>query len=87
MTATALCPPRWAGRSPAQPGGGPRPVSALAGPHAPASPDAAAAIDRLRATAARTLSEHVGRDGTCTRCRLPWPCDRAHLADCALGAG
>jgi hypothetical protein len=47
----------------------------------------AAAMDRLRATAARTLSEHVGRDGTCTRCRLPWPCDLAYLAGRAPGAG
>jgi hypothetical protein len=48
---------------------------------------AEAAMDRLRATAARVLREHLGDDGKCTRCRLPWPCDSACLAESALGAG
>jgi hypothetical protein len=59
-------------------------------PHAPAGPGpaaAAAAMDRLRATAARPLGEHVSDGGTCAGCRRAWPCDPAHLAASALGAG
>jgi hypothetical protein len=59
----------------------------LLGPPGPGPAEAAAAMDRLRATAARALSEHVSNDGTCARCYLPWPCDPAHLAESALGAG
>jgi hypothetical protein len=57
-------------------------ASALPGPA-----EAAAAMDRLRATAARTLREHINDGGTCARCRLAWPCGPAHLASTALGAG
>jgi hypothetical protein len=46
-----------------------------------------AAMDRLRATAIRTLREHVNHYGICARCGLAWPCDRAQLAESALGAG
>jgi hypothetical protein len=59
----------------------------LHGPPGPGPAEAAAAMGRLRATAARALSEHVSNDGTCARCYLPWPCDPAHLAESALGAG
>ena len=57
-------------------------ASALPGPA-----EAAAAMDRLRATAARTLREHINDGGTCARCHLAWPCGPAHLASTALGAG
>jgi hypothetical protein len=61
--------------------------TASALPDAPPGPAAAAvAMDRLRATAAPTLGEHVSDRGTCARCRA-WPCDPAHLAASALGAG
>jgi hypothetical protein len=54
---------------------------------APAGPArAAAAMDKLRATAARTLREHVGDNGICLRCHLAWPCGLARLAESALGA-
>jgi hypothetical protein len=65
-------------------------LSAPALPPALASPglaEAAAAMDRLRATAARTLREHLNARGTCAGCRRAWPCDAAHLAASALGAG
>jgi hypothetical protein len=65
-------------------------VAAAAVSHAPASPgpaEAVAAMDRLRATAIHTLREHVSHHGTCARCGLPWPCERAYLAESALGAG
>jgi len=62
--------------------------TASALPHAPPGPAAAAAaMDRLRATAARTLGEHVSDGGTCAGCRRAWPCDPAHLAASALGTG
>jgi hypothetical protein len=70
--------------------GAPARQSAPAVRHAPPGPgpaEAAAAMDRLRATAARALSEHVSNDGTCARSHLPWSCDPAHLAESALGAG
>jgi hypothetical protein len=63
--------------APALPPAGPGP-----GPAA-----AAAAMGRLRATAARTLREHLNAGGTCACCRNAWPCDAAHLAASALGAG
>jgi hypothetical protein len=53
----------------------------------PGPAEAAAAMDKLRATAARTLCEHVGDDGMCLGCHLAWPCDLARLAESALGAG
>jgi hypothetical protein len=65
-------------------------VAAAAVPDAPASPgpaEAAAAMDRLHATAIHTLREHVSDHGTCARCGFPWPCERAYLAESALGAG
>jgi hypothetical protein len=61
-------------------------ISAL--PPAPVGPGpAAAAMDRLRATAARTLREHAGAGGICVGCHRAWPCGPAHLAASALGPG
>ena len=62
-------------------------LTASALPGAPGPAEAAAAMDRLRATAARTLREHINDGGTCARCQLAWPCGPAHLASSALGAG
>jgi hypothetical protein len=56
-------------------------------PAGPGPAAAAAAMGRLRATAARTLREHLNAGGTCACCRNAWPCDAAHLAASALGAG
>jgi hypothetical protein len=88
VTETAFCPPGLLGT--ARPGTQVLRLTAAAVPHAPSGPgpaEAAAAMDRLRATAARTLSEHLNHDGACARCHLSWPCDHAHLAASALGAG
>jgi hypothetical protein len=74
----------------ARPGARALRLTAFALTHAPAGPGpagAAAAMDRLRATAARTLRDHVNDGGICTSCHLAWPCDPAHLASSALGAG
>jgi len=87
MTQTVFRPPGLL-RAPWPSAQAPQPAPAVS--HAPPGPgpaEAAAAIDRLRATAARALSEHISNDGTCARCYLPWPCDPAHLAESALGAG
>jgi hypothetical protein len=62
-------------------------LTASAFPDAPGPAEAAAAMDRLRATAARTLREHINDGGICARCQLAWPCGPAHLASSALGAG
>ena len=62
-------------------------LTASALPAGPGPAGAAAAMDRLRATAARTLRDHVNDGGICTSCHLAWPCDPAHLASSALGAG
>jgi hypothetical protein len=62
-------------------------LTASALPAGPGLAAAAAAMDRLRATAARTLREHINDGGTCARCQLAWPCGPAHLASSALGAG
>jgi hypothetical protein len=74
----------------ARPCAGALELTASAVPHPPAGPGpaaAAAAMDKLRATAARTLREHANNGGTCARCHLAWPCGPAHLASSALGAG
>lgn len=56
--------------------------------HAGPGPAAAeAAMDRLRATALRTLREHLSDGRRCARCHLPWPCDPASPAASALEAG
>ena len=60
----------------ARPGAWALRLTASAVPHAAAGPGpegAVAAVDRLRATAARTLREHVSNGGTCARCHLAWP--------------
>jgi hypothetical protein len=49
--------------------------------------EADAAMDMLRATAIRTLRQHVRAGRRCALCACPWPCDPAHLAASALGAG
>jgi hypothetical protein len=88
MTETAFCPPGLPRA--ARPAARVLRLTASAAPPAPPGPgpaEAEAAMDRLRVTAARTLSEHLSHHGTCARCHLPWPCDAAHLAAAALGAG
>lgn len=88
MTETAFYPPGLSRAAP--PGAQARRLTAAAVPRPPASPGAAdtvAALDRLRATAIRALHEHASDDGTCARCGMPWPRDRAQLAEAALGAG
>jgi hypothetical protein len=88
MTETAFCPPCLSGA--ARPGAKILGLAAAAMGHPPTSPgaaDAMAALERLRATAIRTLHEHVNDHGTCARCGMPWPCDRAQLAAAALEAG
>jgi hypothetical protein len=87
MTQTVFRPPGllrapWPGAQAQQPA-----PAVLHAPPGSGPAEAAAAMDRLRATAARALSEHISNDGTCARCHLPWPCDPAHLAESALGAG
>jgi hypothetical protein len=40
----------------------------------------------LLRTARQTIDQHVSNAGTCACCGQPWPCQRAQLADLALGA-
>jgi hypothetical protein len=55
-----------------------RPGTPAAPPgNGPDSAEAGAAMDRLRATAACRLREHVDNGGTCARCHLIWPCETA----------
>lgn len=53
----------------------------------PDPPDARAAIDTLRTTAIRTLRQHIPAGRRCAFCGNAWPCNPAHLAATALGAG
>lgn len=46
-----------------------------------------AALDRLRSTAVSVLSDHVHAGSLCVCCGGLWPCESAHLAATALGAG
>jgi hypothetical protein len=41
---------------------------------------------RLLGTAQQVIDEHVNDHGNCAACRLSWPCQRAQLAEFALGA-
>ena len=40
----------------------------------------------LLCTAQREIDEHVNDHGSCTACGAGWPCQRARLAEFALGA-
>jgi hypothetical protein len=41
---------------------------------------------RLLATAREELDQHVNDRGKCVMCQVSFPCERASLADLALGA-
>ncbi|HEX9542906.1 MAG TPA: hypothetical protein VGA04_32705 [Streptosporangiaceae bacterium] len=41
---------------------------------------------QLLATAREELNQHVNDRGRCVMCRVSFPCERASLADLALGA-
>jgi hypothetical protein len=41
---------------------------------------------RLLTTAREELDRHVNDSGSCAMCQVSFPCDRASLADLALGA-
>jgi hypothetical protein len=73
----------------AQPAQGERDSPVGPPPGAPGSGpgEADAAMDMLRATAIRTLRQHVRAGSRCALCACPWPCDPAPLAASALGAG
>ena len=40
----------------------------------------------LLGTAQREIDEHVNDHGSCASCGAGWPCQRAELAEFALGA-
>jgi hypothetical protein len=73
----------------AQPSQGERDSRVEPPPGAPGSGpgEADAAMDMLRATAIRSLRQHVRAGRRCALCACPWPCDPAHLAASVLGAG
>lgn len=43
------------------------------------------ALERLRQTARQEIDRHVSRHGRCVACGERFPCDRAVLAEMALG--
>jgi hypothetical protein len=51
----------------------------------PAMGPVPAPLERLRRTACVEIDRHVRRDGRCAICGTPFPCDRAVLAELALG--
>jgi hypothetical protein len=83
--------PRWrSARTGRLPGHRPRQLTASLRPPGAPGPgpgEAGAAMDTLRATAIRTLRQHVRAGRRCALCRGPWPCDPAQLAAPALAAG
>lgn len=44
------------------------------------------AFMHLLGTARQVIDQHVNDGGTCASCQLAWPCQRARLAEFALGA-
>jgi hypothetical protein len=40
----------------------------------------------LLSTARQVIDQHLNAGGTCARCGSAWPCQRARLAEFALGA-
>ena len=75
---------------PGTPAREPQPLTGVP-PQAPVPPPGpavtAAAMAVLRATAVRTLREHVRHQQICAHCRARWPCEPVHLAATALGMG
>lgn len=58
----------------------------LAAEHGQAQSDySTAPLERLRQTARTEIDRHVQLDGRCVICASPFPCDRAALAELALG--
>jgi hypothetical protein len=49
------------------------------------SEHARASLERLRRTARTEIDRHVKQGDRCAICGTPFPCDRAVLADTALG--
>ena len=45
-----------------------------------------AELTRLLTTAREELDQHVNDSGRCVMCQVIFPCERASLADLALGA-
>ena len=41
---------------------------------------------QLLGTAQRVIDQHLNQDGRCAACGSAWPCQRAELAEFALGA-
>jgi hypothetical protein len=74
--------PSTPARAPQRPTGVPAQAPAL-----PSGPAVTAAMAVLRATAIRTLREHVPHQQICAHCRARWPCEPVHLAATALGMG
>jgi hypothetical protein len=51
----------------------------------PAVEHVSAPLERLRQTALTEIDRHVKQGGRCVICGTPFPCERAVLAELALG--